>query len=129
MASKNPLVSGRYRCALTDPEFILVSGRTARRWGNLLVTDAAWSPDGLAIAYGKLQGLYIAKADGSESRKIATTPLLAVRPRWSPDGSVLRFTQINTDYRSGSLWEVSADGSNLHPVFPGNDSRDECCGA
>jgi hypothetical protein len=41
---------------------------------------------------------------------------------------VLRFTQINTDYHSGSLWEVSVDGSNLHPVFPGNDSRDECCG-
>jgi Tol biopolymer transport system component len=99
-------------------------GGTALRLGNLFVTDAAWSPDGQAIVYGKVQGLYIAKADGSESRKIATTPLLAVRPRWSPDGSVLRFTQINTDYRSGSLWEVSKDGSNLHAVFPGNDNRD-----
>jgi Tol biopolymer transport system component len=95
---------------------------------NLLVTDAAWSPDGQAIVYGKVQGLYVAKGDGSESRKIATIPRVAVRPRWSPDGSVLRFTQVNTDYRSGSLWEVSVDGSNLHPVFPGNDSRDECCG-
>ena len=124
--SRSELLAGGWQEA---PLWIApLPGGTARRWGNLVVTDAAWSPDGLAIAYGKLQGLYIAKADGSESRKIATTPRLVVRPRWSPDGSVLRFTQINTDYRSGSLWEVSVDGSNLHPVFPGNDSRDECCG-
>jgi eukaryotic-like serine/threonine-protein kinase len=124
--SRSELLAGGWQEA---PLWIMsLPGGTARRWSNLFVTDAAWSPDGLAIAYGKLQGLYIAKADGSESRKIATTPRLAVRPRWSPDGSVLRFTQINTDYRSGSLWEVSKDGSNLHPVFPGNDNRDECCG-
>jgi serine/threonine protein kinase/Tol biopolymer transport system component len=124
--SRSELLAGGWQEA---PLWITpLPGGTARRLGNLFVTDAAWSPDGLAIAYGKLQGLYIAKADGSESRKIATTPRAAVRPRWSPDGSVLRFTQINTDYHSGSLWEVSVDGSNLHPVFPGNDNRDECCG-
>ena len=124
--SRSELLAGGWQEA---PLWIMsLPGGTARRLSNLFVTDAAWSPDGIAIAYGKLQGLYIAKADGSESRKIATTARLAVRPRWSPDGSVLRFTQINTDYRSGSLWEVSVDGSNLHPVFPGNDSRDECCG-
>jgi Tol biopolymer transport system component/DNA-binding winged helix-turn-helix (wHTH) protein len=126
-ASRSELLAGGWEEA---PLWVMsLPGGTARRLDNLFVTDAAWSPDGLVIAYGKLQGLYIAKADGSESRKIATIPRVAVRPRWSPDGSVLRFTQINTDYRSGSLWEVSADGSNLHPVFPGNDSRDECCGA
>jgi Tol biopolymer transport system component len=124
--SRSELLAGGWQEA---PLWVMsLPGGTARRLGNLLVTDAAWSPDGLAIAYGKLQGLYIAKADGSESRKIATIHRLAVRPRWSPDGSVLRFTQINTDYGSGSLWEVSKDGSNLHPVFPGNDNRDECCG-
>jgi eukaryotic-like serine/threonine-protein kinase len=125
-SSRSELLAGGWQEA---PLWVMsLPGGTARRLGNLFVTDAAWSPDGLAIAYGKLQGLYIAKADGSESRKIATIHRLAVRPRWSPDGSVLRFTQINTDYRSGSLWEVSVDGSNLHPVFPGNDNRDECCG-
>src|SRR5258708_29003742 len=106
----------------------LCPGGIVWRCGYQSVTDEGWVPNVLDIALRKFQGLYIAKADGSESRKIATTPLLAVRPRWSPDGSVLRFTQINTEYRSGSLWEVSKDGSNLHPLFPGNDNRDECCG-
>jgi Tol biopolymer transport system component len=125
-SSRSEMLAGGWQEA---PLWVMsLPGGTARRLGNLVVTDAAWSPDGLAIAYGKLQGLYIAKADGSESRKIAPSPRLAVRPRWSPDGSVLRFTQISTDYQSGSLWEVSKDGSNLHPVFPGNDNRDECCG-
>src|SRR5450755_3609372 len=125
-SSRSELLAGGWQEA---PLWVMsLPGGTARRLGNLFVTDAAWSPDGLAIAYGKLQGLYIAKADGSESRKLATIHRLAVRPRWSPDGSVLRFTQINTDYRSGSLWEVSKDGSNLHPVLPGNDNRDEYLG-
>jgi len=102
----------------------------ARRVGNLLVTEAAWSPDGQAIAYGEKEGLYIAKADGSESREIATLKTgLAVKPRWSPDGRKLRFTWANPTTQSRSLWEVSADGSDLHSLFPGDNHRGECCGA
>jgi serine/threonine protein kinase len=110
------------------PLWILpLPGGTARRVDDLLVTDAAWSPDGKFIVYGKAQGLYVAKSDGSESRRIATIPPGATRPRWSPDGSVLRFTQLNNNDGSGSLWEVSVDGSNLHRLFA-SDDRAECCG-
>jgi Tol biopolymer transport system component/DNA-binding winged helix-turn-helix (wHTH) protein len=110
----------------------------ARRLGDLIDSDATWSPDGQTIAYSKGQDLFIAKADGSGSRRLATLPGLTLpgfifNLRWSPDARVLRFTAIKDQL--GSLWEVSADGTNLHLLFAagntprGNDRTDECCGA
>ena len=50
--------------------------------------------------------------------------------RWSPDGGRLRFSVEDTDNSgSSSLWEVSADGANPHPLLPGwNNPAAECCG-
>ena len=110
----------------------------ARRLGDLIDSDATWSPDGQTIAYSKGQDLFIAKADGSRSRRLATLPGLTspgfiFNLRWSPDARMLRFTAVKDQL--GSLWEVSADGTDLHPLFAagnsprGNDRTDECCGA
>src|SRR5262249_18354207 len=69
---------------------------------------------------------YIAKADGSESRKFVSLNGVPYVPHWSPDGKMLRFTLFT---RNGALWEVSADGSNPHPLFSNqNDSQFDCCG-
>jgi Tol biopolymer transport system component len=49
--------------------------------------------------------------------------------RWSRDGTALRFTLIDPKTNSSSLWQVSADGTRLHPMLPGwNDPPAECCG-
>jgi hypothetical protein len=51
--------------------------------------------------------------------------------RWSPDGRRLRFTLGNVVDRTGPLaiWEVSADGTGLHPLLSGWNQRPaECCG-
>ena len=39
-------------------------------------------------------------------------------PRFSPDGRRLRFTIRDTNQRTSSLWEVSAEGKGLHPILP-----------
>ena len=53
----------------------------------------------------------------------------AGRPRWSPDGKVLRFTEYDEKTNSSSLWEVASDGTGLHPLLPGWSSPpEECCG-
>jgi Tol biopolymer transport system component len=39
--------------------------------------------------------------------------------RWSPDGHVLRFTVGDPGKPTLSLWEVSADGGNLHRLLDG----------
>src|SRR5262249_15983380 len=49
---------------------------------------------------------------------------------WSPDGTRLRFTMRDPGTTRDSIWEVLADGSNLHRLLPGwNESESECCGS
>jgi Tol biopolymer transport system component/predicted Ser/Thr protein kinase len=103
----------------------------ARRVGDILMTCAAWSPDGREIAYVTERDLYRVNRDGSNARKIASLPETAFWLRWSPDGSRLRLTLGNPLSRIGALaiWEVSADGTQLHPFLADwNQSSPACCG-
>ncbi len=96
-----------------------------------MATGAACSPDGREIAYIKDRDLYRANSAGSNPKKIARLPGTAFWLRWSPDGSRLRFTVGNIIDRTGALaiWEVSANGTGLHPFLPGwNQPSAECCG-
>lgn len=104
-------------------------GGSARRVGGLIVNDASWSPDGKSIIYGKGRELYVAKADGSESRRIATLRGIVYLPRQSPDGKIFRVTTYDVNTGRQSLWEIPADGVDPQPLFPGGDPlRDDCCG-
>jgi Tol biopolymer transport system component/DNA-binding winged helix-turn-helix (wHTH) protein len=107
-----------------------VLGSAPRRIGNVMSHAAAWSFDGQQIVYANGSTLYLAKSDGTESRKLKTVTGRPYWLRWSPDGSYLRFTVRDTDLGSlHSLWEVAADGSNLHPLLPDwNKPANECCG-
>ena len=98
-------------------------GGSPRRLGDAVGQDAAWSPDGQMLVYANDKELFLAKADGTESRKLVSMPYGVGSPAWSPDGKVLRFSM------ESGLWEVSADGTNLHRLLAGwHNPPDECCG-
>lgn len=100
------------------------------RLGNLVARDASWSADGRAIAFVRGTELFRSNADGTEIRKLAPLPGVGWRPRWSPDGKSLRLTVVDAKTAGQSLWEVSSDGSNPHPLLPGwNRPPAECCGS
>jgi serine/threonine protein kinase/Tol biopolymer transport system component len=104
-------------------------GGSSRRLGDLLGHDATWSPDEQEIVYANGQDLFLAPSHGGQSRKLVTLPDAAWRIRYSPDGRRLRFTVIDPKTHFSSLWEVSADGGNLHPLLSGwNTPPAECCG-
>jgi eukaryotic-like serine/threonine-protein kinase len=106
-----------------------ILGGSPRPLGSLVGQDAAWSPDGGMLVYADGSELFLAKSDGTESRKLATVTGRGFYPAWSPAGSKLRFTVIDDKTSANSLWEVSAQGTNLHPLFPGwHNPPDECCG-
>ncbi|MGD0759255.1 MAG: protein kinase [Candidatus Sulfotelmatobacter sp.] len=86
--------------------------------GNILAHAATWAPDGQHIVYARKSSLYSCNSDGSDSHEIVTVPGVPFAPRFSPDGRRLRFTVRDTNQRTSSLWEVSADGKDLHPVLP-----------
>ena len=100
-----------------------------RRLGDVLAHSATWSPDGQQIAYANGIDLYRTNSDGTASRKLIGLTGIASSLQWSPDGSVLRFTVRDPKTNSNSLWEVSADGTHLHPLLAGwNRPPSECCG-
>src|SRR6266568_8806295 len=116
-----------------EPELALwilpVPAGTPRRLGEVLGHDGTWSPDGQQIVYAKGTELYLVKSDGTDARKLLTVDGTPWLPRWSPDGKRLRFTVTDAHRVSSSLWEVSSDGSNPHPLLPGwNSPPAECCG-
>jgi hypothetical protein len=57
--------------------------------------DAAYSPDGTLVAFSRDGDLWIANADGSGQRRLATTPHVSEwGPTWTPDGKALAYTAL-----------------------------------
>ncbi|PYV32393.1 MAG: hypothetical protein DMG22_13530 [Acidobacteria bacterium] len=106
-----------------------VLGGSPRRLGNLEVHSAAWSPDGKRIAYSKGNEIFLAKGDGSEPRRLLLTAGMSDDLRWSPDGTILRFTVNDPQTNNHSIWQASSEGGNLRPLLSGwNNPPNECCG-
>jgi serine/threonine protein kinase/Tol biopolymer transport system component len=107
-------------------------GGSARRLGELTASvagfgAAAWSPDGQQVVYARDRELHIARNDGTEVRKLATSPGVPFALRWSPDGSRVRFSATGA---ATSLWEARIDGTRAYPLLPGwNLPSFECCGS
>ncbi len=106
------------------------SGGAPKRLGDVMAHDAAWSPDGQSLVYARGDELHLSRSDGAQARRLATTPGRAHWTRWSPDGRHLRFTLVDPKGHRRSLWEVSADGTDLHvlPFQWGEERPQECCG-
>jgi Tol biopolymer transport system component len=106
-----------------------VLGESPRRLGDITAQAAAWSPDGQMIVYADGSALFLANTNGGESHKLVSLPALVFEPAWSPDGATIRFRVGGDFYAQGSLWEISVNGKNLHPLLPGwHNPASECCG-
>jgi Tol biopolymer transport system component/DNA-binding winged helix-turn-helix (wHTH) protein len=104
-------------------------GGSPRRLSNLSGRDPTFSPDGRDIAYCKEDGIYVCERNGSNAHKLVSLPSNSWGLAWSPDGKVLRFTLADEKNYEFSLWEVSRDGTNLHPLFPERRAPQfDCCG-
>jgi Tol biopolymer transport system component len=107
-------------------------GGVARRFGSLIAEGpaAAWSPDGQQVIYAFRKELHLARRDGTELRRLATTAGIPVFLRWSPDGSRVRFSQRGDHDTKMSLWELAVDSGKLRPLLAGwNTSLSVCCGS
>lgn len=105
------------------------TGGSARRLFDVMAHDAAWTPDRKSVLYSSGQDLsLIGRGDGRE-RKLATLAGRAYWMRYSPDGSLVRFTVLDPKTRATSLWQIAADGKDLHQVLPDwSNPPSECCG-
>ena len=106
-----------------------ILGGSPYRLSSLVAQAAAWSPNGRLLVYAAGGELFLARNDGTESRKLVSVDGRVFNLAWSPAGDKVRFTVIDFKTRGNSLWEVSAQGTNPHPLFPGwHNPPNECCG-
>ena len=124
------VVRGHLQAEPEQPLWIVPTlGGDARRVPNVLAHDATWMPDGRRLLVASGNELIIVGADGSDPHRLLTVQGLAFWLRWSPDSKRLRFTVRDAKRQTSELWEVAADGSNPHPLFPGwSQPATECCG-
>jgi Tol biopolymer transport system component len=94
--------------------------------------DACWGPDGNHLAFANGKDVFLAAADGSDVRKLATPDGFdfSYWIRFSPDGTRVRFSAIkfatpDNQTESMDVMEMAADGSGLHPL----SIHGGCCGA
>jgi len=73
----------------------------------------AWSSDGRWLAFTSNRtgrsGIYVMRADGTQTRRISISDAGDVRPSWSPDGRRIVFARS----AEGRLYIVGADGRHL----------------
>jgi serine/threonine protein kinase/Tol biopolymer transport system component len=108
-----------------------ILGGSPRRLADIEAETAAWSPDGKMLAYSNLSELFVARADGTEARKLLTAKGDIKNVTWSPDSARLRFDSSESAGNIGQqlAWEVSATGEGLHQLLAGwHEPPDECCG-
>jgi eukaryotic-like serine/threonine-protein kinase len=99
------------------------------RVGDILAHDCAFSPDGKQVLHANGFGLFLAKLDGDDIKKVVSVTGWPFQPRFSPEGSRIRFSVSDAKTELTSLWEMNRDGSQLHPLFAKLHGMDQqCCG-
>jgi Tol biopolymer transport system component len=93
------------------------------------VSSAGWSPDGKQVVYSTFDGnIGVVRSDGTGAHRLSAAEVHTENSFtwnlvWSPDGRTIRFD------RDSKLYEMSADGSGLHPLLPGwRPAAAQCCG-
>ena len=81
---------------------------------------AAWSPDGTQLAFRHNNDLFVANADGSAARPVATPPHTRIdkpplsgtpgSPTWSPDGTKIAY-DLSASGDACSIWVMNPDGT------------------
>ncbi len=71
------------------------AGGSALRLPNVVGHDATWMPDGKSILYAVGNQLVVNRPEDGVSTPFAALPGRALWLRWSPDGSLLRFTLLD----------------------------------
>ncbi len=90
---------------------------------HAIIDTAMWgalSPDGKLIAYNrtKEKGIYIANADGSNSRQILGSQ--ACCAQWSPNGKQLVYYQGDPNFKfERAIYTANVDGTNPTPIAEG----------
>jgi Tol biopolymer transport system component/DNA-binding winged helix-turn-helix (wHTH) protein len=104
------------------------NGGSAFRVGNIQSHDATWSAGG-KVLYATGNRLETVSPEGGPSKLVAEVAGRAFWLRLAPDGKTLRFTIVDSQQNTTSLWELRGDGHGARRlVFGNNVPENVCCG-
>jgi Tol biopolymer transport system component len=93
------------------------SGDTSTPAGTTFQIDPEFSPDGSRIAFASARSgsldVYVMDADGSDTRRLTTTPGNQSQPTWSQDGSRIAF---QSDQDGDHIYVMGSDGKGARRV-------------
>jgi Tol biopolymer transport system component len=95
-----------------------ILGGSPRQLGNIVGIDGSWSPDGSMLVYSDNSELFLARSDGTESRKLVSVRDESYSPPWSPDGSKLRFNVDDSRTTKVQYGKSQRKGRIYTPCFP-----------
>jgi dipeptidyl aminopeptidase/acylaminoacyl peptidase len=86
-----------------------------------------WSPDGSQIAYlrfvfgtdvgldpvDSVYRIFVVQRDGTGLRELPAPAQFVAYPDWSPDGSLILFTTVQTSLAPGGIFTIDPDGTRL----------------
>jgi Tol biopolymer transport system component len=101
-----------------------VLGGTPRRLSDFTGVDGVWMPNGDLLVSHERQ-LWVIPKEGGTPRKFAEPGSFSWWFHWSPDGKTLRFTRNEPKINGNDLWEISADGTNLHRLLVGGHETNQ----
>jgi Tol biopolymer transport system component/DNA-binding winged helix-turn-helix (wHTH) protein len=105
-----------------------VKGGEPARVGDVVATDANWTPDG-SIIYSRGSDIRLVSREGRGDRLLLQVDGEAYKFRWAPDGRRLSFTVGNPRTSGHTLWEANPDGTHARMrVTPMARGERVCCG-
>ncbi len=117
------------RAGVTDLYVINVYTAEVRRLTFGAGTGAvSWSRDGKTLVVDDRKGLLVVPANGGPAKRLLRTPkgFEDSSPSWAADGTQVVFTRakIRKDRTvSSSIWNVAADGTNVHRLVGGSGAQ------
>src|SRR5262249_52420249 len=76
-------------------------------------------PDGKRFVFSRDGEMFVTDLAGRVLRQLYSGDHNVNWPTWSPDGTRLRFTLYSRTIESAAIWEINADGTNLHQLLVG----------
>jgi serine/threonine-protein kinase len=93
---------------------------------NIAHGSPIWTPDSQEITFQSHEGdqynLYSIRADGSApAKRLTKSPHVQRQDSWSPDGRVLVFSQVKSDWTI-DVWTLALDDNKVQPLLRGAPS-------